>query len=324
MDNSTLPHDLKMSLSGQFDSQQQGQLVYDTLYEYLRLFGGFLNLSGLEAVTISDDYRGALAAVPRGFETAHVLAPTEDQFGTGMAMAVPVLREGKLKSHIVVNSLLAHPLANADHEQFKFAVHTIAHEAAHVHDHAVEAEAFPGMYGKPFGDWRESFLFNGAHMCWNEYIASRLVAHWGTESYCKEFEDTLCPMLASTVQRGNEKIDQFQSHRDVQKTAFELMNIYGGLLTRTSYLVGHIHGLDGTMEQMAPSFYKQVNETDWFTELFEAYERNVTELHQTYGDWSNADIFEPLMTTLEGLLYVGGMTIDERFSGNYYCTFTRR
>ena len=322
LERSTLPLEAGVSVSGDFDSEEQARELSMAVYGFLKLFGGFLNLAGLEGATVSDDYAGALAKVERGFETQHVLTATNDEFGAGFAMAVPVVRNDIAKTHIVIHSGLAKFLLDPKGEFYSEAVYTLVHEAAHAHDHLISGAAYPvGIMKMPFKD---ATLYNLAQGCWSEYIACCLSADWASQNYCKSYEDSLCSMLSTARKRGNEHIEQFQIHRVVMKTFNELVGVYGNLLTRTSYLVGQIHGSEGTVEEMAPVFHKLVNETEWFKPAFDDYEQKIRALHQTYGQWKGVEVFEPLMDLFEDLLYLGGTTIELKPTGDYHVEFTRR
>ena len=188
LEKSTLPPDIGIHVDGRYQWTKFGKCGR-LRSAFLKYFGAFLNLEGLEAVTIADDYTGALAQVERGFETTRTLTPSNDEFGTGLAMSVPVFRDGRLKTHIVLHSGISRALLQPDCEVYKEAIYTLAHEAAHAHDHLMESRAVPGLYGTRIYDHRDRRLFTLAHMCWNEYIACRLSAAWGTETYCKDYSD---------------------------------------------------------------------------------------------------------------------------------------
>jgi hypothetical protein len=187
------------------------------------------------------------------------------------------------------------------------AIHTIAHEAGHAHDHEIESRNLPGVYGSYIRDYKEGRLFLLAHKCWTEYIASHLSSRWGTDDYCKGYSDMLCSMLLSARERGNTALDRYRSHRDILRVESEVIEAYGLLLDRASYLVGHIHVLGKTVEEMAPDIFKLVNETAWFKPIFEQYEANIRALHESYAAWSGIEAFEPLKKTFESLLNAGGM-----------------
>lgn len=145
LEKSTLPADIGIHLEGRYGSEDEAREVWQTTLIFMKLFGTSLNLEGVEAVTIADDYAGALTQVQRGFETTHTLTPSNDEFGSGAAMAVPVIRDGRLKTHTVLYSGISRALLQPDCDVYQNAVHTLAHEAAHAHDHLTEAKAFPGL-----------------------------------------------------------------------------------------------------------------------------------------------------------------------------------
>ncbi len=176
---STLPIDLHGTVIGSFGSDVEAREIWNTVFAFLQVFGASLNLEGLDAVTVADDYVSALAGIDRGFVTTQAPSPTGDEFGAGFAMSVPVIREGILKSHIVLDSRLIRPLLDPKSELYGIAVHTLCHEAAHAHDHLIQSRAFPGLYGTSIPDYRDGVLLNLAFGCWDEYIASRLSAPWG-------------------------------------------------------------------------------------------------------------------------------------------------
>src|ERR1035438_9556181 len=135
LEKSTLSSQLDAAVDGSYPSEEEARKVGETVLFFLKVFGAFLQLDGLEVVTVADDYNAALAKIERGFETNAPLTPTNDEFGTGTAMAVPVLRNGAIKTHIVMYSGLARALTLPDHELYPLSVHLLAHETAHAHDH---------------------------------------------------------------------------------------------------------------------------------------------------------------------------------------------
>ncbi len=215
------------------------------------------------------------------------------------------------------------PIVDESNEYQQFAIHNLAHELAHAHDHQMESRAFPGAFGTTISDFKEGILFQMAHACWNEYIASRLSARWGYDKYCKEFEDSLCPMLFTTRDQASASIDEYQKHRNMQKTANELVQVYGPLMTRLSYLVGHVHGMNSTVEGEAPTLHKAIAETKWFASIFRHFEEIVRAMYETYGKWTGLEVFEPLKQMFDDLLKAGGMTCIQMPDGNYFIGLNR-
>jgi len=319
---STLPSGLQSHICGNFSSEAEARELLNTVVAWLKYMGTFLDLERLEGVTIADDYVRALSEVERGFETQYAPTPTNDEFGTGFAMCLPVIRKGKLNSHIVFNTAIVLPLLDDSHPLFKTSLHNLCHEAAHAHDHKLQDEAFPGVYGKPYRDFRESIFLGTAKGAWEEYAAQRLSARMGTPD---NYEETICLMLRSARERGNTSIDQFYSvHHDASKTANEMIAAYGTLFIRSSYLVGQAHGEGKTVEEAAPELSRLIRETPWFAPLFDAYVQCLTELYDSYGGWPGIQVFDKFIHAVECLYYRGGMTIKKKPDGHYFVGLQRQ
>src|SRR5260370_5146881 len=81
-----------------FANQVEADKVGGPARIYLQLFGAFLNLERLEAVTIAHDYDAALGALDTG--TGRTQAATRDGFAVGTAMRVRLLRDGRPKAQL--------------------------------------------------------------------------------------------------------------------------------------------------------------------------------------------------------------------------------
>ena len=76
-----------------FSTEEEARELANEVFAFLKVFGTYLDLERLEAVTIAFDYAHALAEIDRGgFNEA--LTPTRDDVAVGVAMAARVLREG--------------------------------------------------------------------------------------------------------------------------------------------------------------------------------------------------------------------------------------
>jgi hypothetical protein len=83
--SSTLSNSIQISVSGQFESEKDAQALADACFAILKLGGAYLDLEGLEGITVADDYLAALAGVDRGFGDQPVAQPTREDFGNGFA-----------------------------------------------------------------------------------------------------------------------------------------------------------------------------------------------------------------------------------------------
>lgn len=302
-----------------FATEQDARAIGNTILGFLRLFGTFLDLERLDAVTVAFDYDQALTEVERGFPAKLKLLKTQDEFALGVAMAPMVMRDGKPFAHMVINAAVVYSLKeHLDSPDSKLAVHVLAHEAAHVHDLAMQDRAFPGLYGSALTDYRDATLFSIAHWCWNEYIASRLSASFGTPNLTTDFESTFCSALETTHDRGNAAILAYRTHHDIERLVSELVAIYGKLLVYGAYLLGHVDGLDRTMQEAATKAHSLVQQTSYFQSRFERFESELRKAHNTYGQWNSIEVVDGIKAIAEEMLNTAGISFEKQPNGTYW------
>ena len=187
---STPSDSMRIIVDGQFASDNEARALSDATFAILKLGGAYLDLEGLDGISIADDYSATLARVDRGFGSQPVPQPTSDEFGSGLAMTLPVRRDGIMKSYIVLDSRLCRPLVDPDGPASGLALHTLMHEAGQVHDHPIQYRCFPDFYGSAIESFCDRTLVEFALGAWGEYIASRLSSSWGTPDYISSFEDS--------------------------------------------------------------------------------------------------------------------------------------
>jgi hypothetical protein len=321
--NSTVPDDLPLFVSGRFASEDEARELGNNVMAIAKLVGSVFDLTALEGITVSDDYKEALRGIERGYQGMNAPTPTRDEFGIGQAMAVPVLRDGKHKSHVVVNAMLVRPLVDSENTYYQFAVHTLCHEFAHVYDHMLRSKALPRLYGSQMTDLREATLMQLAMAAWDEYAASRLSAPWGTSEYCSEFEQALVPMLDTMLARAESSKQAFAVHRNTEQTMSELREVFGSFLIRSAYLVGHIDGIDGSLQVEAPTLAKKIEETTWLKTIWSRYLEILREMFSKLEAWEGIETYGPLKELFETLLLRGGLQLSKLPQGGYYARFVR-
>jgi hypothetical protein len=321
LSKSTVREDLPLTVNGNFQSEVDAQQLLHTVFGLARFFGTVFDLTGLDGITIADDYVAALAGLDRGYPGMKAAKPTSDEFGTGFAMAVPVLRNGEHKSHVVLNSALVRPLVDPANESYGFAVHTLAHELAHVHDHMLRSKAMPNYYGGQTWDLRDGVLGQFAMAAWDEYAASRLSAGWGIPDYCSVHEESLVSMLGSLLARSDAAKRAFAQEKQVERTMTELRNVFETFFVRSSYLIGHIDGLEKIVDDEAPKLTAALSETTWLNALWIRYLVILRSLFERMNAWEGVQEYQPLKDLGEELLLRGGMGFVKLPTGGYFVGF---
>ena len=207
--------------------------------------GRSLDLSDLVEVSIAYDYDSALANLDRGDSTLPPLGRTNTEALAGVAKAVPVRRDGKTKTHIVVS---AGPLAclmsdDATSDDIEAAIGVVAHECGHAEEHTRRERQFPGsVLADPPSDFVGKFRWNYGSVIWEEYAACR-----GTSLWNRWAEDMFRENLASSMKglRNSAWLARadYQHHHQVDRVFYEVAGFVVPPLKMAAYLLGHLDGL---------------------------------------------------------------------------------
>ncbi len=309
---STLP-DIGVDLSF-FAMEEDAKTVGSAVNGWLQIFGKIMDLQRLSQVLVTFKYEEALATLDRGVKTAGVLTPTNDEIALGIAMTPAVLRNGEPKSVMILNAQYMIAFARVempDTEPIrKSMIYTLAHECGHVHDLEMQVRAFPNRILSTQLPYREVLLYGITSSCWEEYIASRLSAFMGDESTLTGYEDTFCSALKTAKPRADALIRQYRMHGDVGQIAREVSEIYRRLVTYASYMLGHVDGTTGNIEESVPNALKCLDEIPPFKPLFDRLVMELRKMYASYGEWQDLTIYDAMNDFAYELIKWAGLDIQ--------------
>jgi hypothetical protein len=303
-----------------FASEADAQAVGEITNAYLQMLGKTLNLKRLLRVIVAFDYRETLAGIDRGTSVAKPLTATNDELAVGIAMTPTVIHEGEARSVIVLNAGYMIRLTHNDSAETEALradiVYTLAHECGHVHDLNVRATNLPGTILKAVHrSFRDDVLFPIAYGCWDEYIACFLSAHFGIDSTLRGYEETFVASLERAKDRADAAIRQYRMHADIKRVVQEVSEEYRRLMVYAAYLIGHVEGLEGNLDEMAPKAVDAMERHNYFKPFFEEIRSTLMAMHDICGEWKGLEAYDPLKEIAYRLLKVGGLDIQDRPDG---------
>lgn len=299
-----------------FATEELAKSVGAEVESWLYQLGKLLNLKRLIRVVVAYDYDDTLAGIDRGAGVSRHLTATNNGIAIGIAMTPAVLHEGEPRSVMVLNATYVSVLSQRESAENKEArdlvLYTLAHESAHVHDLEMQAACFPGTILRERLGFRDGILYAIASGCWGEYIACRLSAFMGNEVMLRGLEDTLCNSLERVKNRADRAIRQYRMHADVERVTREVAEEYQSVLVYASYLLGHIDGIEKTVEELAPRVIGAIERHSYFKPFFAKLHAELRTMHDCYGHWHGLEVFEPLKQLACDLLKIGGIEIQSR------------
>lgn len=274
---------------------------------YVRELSRIYDLSTLDGITIAADYGEALSRLDRGVKTENPLTPSSED-GIGVAMTVPVLRDGRIRSHIVFYAPCIWPLHDFEHADRQQSLYILAHECAHVVVTQFTDQAFPGLILRhTFTDFLDALRGQVIDVCWDEYAASLLSAPIGADNL-GNYEDTFVTSLREAPNRADRFIYDYRLHGDHSRVFAEVSRQYGNLMKFASYLIGHLHGR--RYDRSAAPKAVEALADHWFAAHFDRLEAILAGLWDRRGCWQSREEFAPLADLAEEVLADGGVIVS--------------
>lgn len=310
----TAPEKFGVSLNG-FESEEAAKSFGYLLIGGINALSRYLDLEKLDGVTVAADYCAALANLDRGDKSLRHPTPTE-HYGVGVAMSVPVVREGQILSHIVLSTDGILPLQNPEAPAYGDALYLLAHECAHVHDLKYWELCFPSTMLSPVKGALKGYLWQVSEACWSEYSASRRSARFHPDTPSAH-EEGLIETLNDVRSNANKCIIEYRSHRDHRRVFEEMLLHYGMLLKHTAYLAGHLDGLEQTLESRS-NISKAVAEHAWAAPYLSRLLDVLRELWDQYGAWKSFAPFEQIGEIARELIASCGVQVRSIDDENLY------
>ncbi|WP_423212128.1 hypothetical protein [Paracoccus yeei] len=296
----TIPSHLQFSARGFADEEYAKEAIYK-LHTVLSVISQSIDLTKLDGVTIAFDYDQALAELDRGYETAYKLTASKG-IAIGVAMAPRVIREGVVKTHLVLNanyalSILEKPGEESDY--FCQSLHLIAHECAHVEVTAAFDECFPGfLLQKAHSNILDNMRWQVILAAWDEYAVCRIAGSIGYDP-AGGYLETLVKVLSDTRVQCYEVIKAYRIHGDVGQVATEVYGKLGDLLKYSSYFLGAVAAQDAPEER--PAALVEGSEFDWFSPFYDRLIEAHGVLWGDFGKWERLDAFEAVGDILQDM-----------------------
>jgi hypothetical protein len=282
------------------------------VWGFTRELSRYIDLSNLDGLTLGGDYPRALAELDRGYESTIVLTPSND-VAIGIAMTPSVIRDGQLKSHIVLNAGLADRLRDGDDELFPLALHTLAHECAHVEVTAAFDRCFPQVLLKSRRvDLQDQCRWDVILACWDEYAACRISAGFG-EDPTEGYEQTLVQALAVARPNANKAIRAYRTHGDHSRIVREVYADYGRVMKYAAYLLGDLDARGLSLDDRP--LVVAALEAHGFELEISHLAAALREVFAIFGAWTDEALFHVIGDIVDGLAAKGGVVVTKAAPG---------
>lgn len=258
-----------------------------------------LDLSGLEAVTIANDYDLFLGQFELGFGTAEKLSASRGT-NVGVGITPEVLRNGKLGSNVILPRGVADKLLRQDGSDYKKeSRYIVSHELSHADEHTRAAR---GMSDEIIALHRQPQMFKVANRAiWGEYYACRksaLAEPTMTAVMAEMFHTTYAAMLDSL-----EVIKaQLLRDQDQNSARMQAVNLAIGVFMALSRFLGHVDGIQSPIEAADPAIHDLMTNHQRHGPVFVHLHGTLQHLWETFPQWNGLRAVEAIFDDLNSLL----------------------
>lgn len=239
-------------------------------------------LSGLIAVTVATDYSDAVAKINTGFEKDDPMVESSG-VNAGLGMTPELLRDGSLRSEIVLSASTMAPLAiTDDSEQYLTARYLLTHEAAHAEELFIAAEDYGqkifAQHDAPDPDLQRTRTF------WSEYYACQRSAfsYPGIGGFLIEMFVTPITNLEHDLRTASA---DFKTSGNADQYGVALTDICENLFTHFARLVGHLDGLSTQLPDEVTSL--EMFQKAW--PILSAMRGALRQAHSQIGSWGGLE-----------------------------------
>ena len=308
---------VQYSMSGSFRSEGDAQQLAEKVHGFITYYSRSMDLSGLGGVTIADDLRQAVHDLDRGYTPSSDTAPTNNAIAVAIATTQTVIRDGQIKSHIVFSRQSVSGIADdPTSEMFQRVLRVILHECAHVEATRKFDSQFRNVLLQPVsnGNLLNAKRWDCILACYQEYVACWRTA-WLSKSdtELQEFLEVFFQLLSETRPKADAMIVDYASHQDHARILAETFDTYGNLMKHASYVLGTMHGLLFSLEDV-PDLRNAI-EGNWFESVFKRLCLNCSQIRDSYGQWRDKSLFEEIGNLLEMLVRNNGIAVARQDDG---------
>ena len=312
---SHFPLNVRVTLSGDFEEAATKQ-IGSAVKEILAQACWTIPLDRLDGITFADNYAQALQELDHGFPAKRPVTTYDTEKGKGYAQSLTILRDGVVKSHVIIHGSIARALIDDDTQSQQFAIYVIVYQLAQVGCTQIFDETLPGILLSPFMEKLQGALQACVYPGWHAYFSARA---------CAFFDETHAPILQEVLSIAlDEALKEIQEARLSYRSHGNLDIFLQAVYPRISFVLEHAAGLLGHADglgiepleetQNAIKMLEKAGLKNWFFD----YRRHLRKLWDNRGAWASFDEFIDLNRHAERLLWHFGIYVWPIDNDHYY------
>jgi len=227
---------ITLTIQGAFEADDLPKII-DAVKEVLAQAAWTMGFERLDGITIADDYPGAVAAIDRGMPGISNATARDDEFGTGIAQAISVRRDGVMKNHVAFSPLSPTNLLSENEADRAWAGRALASQIAHSDITKIFDETLPGIMFSPTCQGLGAHRQRATYPAWLSYFAARATADFDP-SQLGVFQGHLLHALEIAYRVIPKERFDYRTHGDLERLIEVTFPLVMTVLEQAASLLG--------------------------------------------------------------------------------------
>lgn len=307
--------DLKLQING-IDDEHATKLV-DKIVELLGRFND-LDLRRLDSIIVTENFERDIESL-----TSQKNSQFKNRYISRkktLAKVLTLSTEDDFKMVLIMRANYAKTLLGLDNEMsYNDAIHVFNHELGHVHDNNNKIDKFKKQMKEGSYKGKDAILYPIAEVCWSEYIANFLSSQSAQDSILPEMVANNFELeIRQREQNIKTEIMVFRTNQTRTDLLQSMRDDVEGLLKSASYLIGYMHGMQKSLEELSYDT-DYVVETSYFKDIWEVLNYEFNSMLDVYPNgWMNLNIYKNLAFAIEAFFNQMGIVLMENDDGEVY------
>jgi hypothetical protein len=175
---------------------------------------------------------------------------------------------------------------------------------------------FPDKHGTPINEpGKISALLSAMFSAFGEYAVCRSTATIRPETV-SEYETGFVEAIDHTFAVRTEKMRAYLLSKNHQQILDEMAALFGELLKLSAYLLGHLDGLEESMEERAAAAHTRLQQFPALKAALKTFHKELRVLWETEGTWSGFAAYDALHEC--AIQLIGAYSVTLKPSGQQF------
>lgn len=304
--------------------QSTAEKISNVVRYVVEKYNQLSTLGRLDGVTFAADCSAALRDLDRGFDVDEpARITTQGEVRARNAQAPLVVRDGIIKTRIVMHAEYAYALISENSDVWQFALHAFVFELAETAFVEQLDTAFPGFIFSTIASEHDRILYQGVNSAITGYFAARGSAGFGADEI---HEQILRSGLTEALSRARHKIEaakiDYSRTQNVDAVFNAGLDVAAEILAICAGLVGHRGGLELPLFDQKDAL-EEVLKAHGLGSWLGIFGRDLHILWARKGKWDSIEEFLVLKRHTERLLWQFGIFAWKLQDGRTYVRFSR-